>query len=295
MIGHVFIAVVLSQYVRSKADDTDPNSACLYWKENTQIVVHQNTKGNPETNGAEFTAMDAAIATWQAQQTACGSLSLVDGVRTDSRLITFDAKTGATNENVILFRLRACSDVVPAGDACRTDENGDCGNAYDCWDHQEGAIALTTTTYNPSSGFIYDSDIEFNTPNFLFTTVDAPQCPIGANGKPAYSSSCVVTDIQNTATHELGHLMGLGHIAIATSTMNASARGGELSKRSLDDGTKQFVCDVYPAGKPARSCVLPPVEDTLGKAAKGCGCGSGPDVLAFLGVGALLRRRRRAA
>lgn len=292
MIGQVLIAVVLSQYVRSKADDTDPNSACLYWRENTRIVVHQNVQGDPDLNGADFTAIDAAIATWQAQQTACGSLTLEDGARTTSRETTFDASLSATNENVILFRLKTCSSEVPAGDACVND--GNCGTKYDCWDHQEGAIALTTTSYNPSTGFIYDSDIEFNYPNFLFTTVDSPQCPVNAQGKPVYSLSCVTTDIQNTATHELGHLMGLGHIAIASSTMNASAKAGELSKRALDDGTKQFVCDVYPAGKPAKSCVLPPVDETLGDAAKQCGCSSGFPALAGLSLLTLLTRRRAA-
>lgn len=288
ILAKVTLALVLSQYVRSRADDANSQSACLWWVENKTIELHQNQVGNPESQGTDFTAIGNAITTWQTQLGSCASLTLVDGTRTASRFVGYDQTKDATNENVTVFRLKTCAD-VPSTAACRTGEDPFCGNEFDCWDHAESAIALTTTSYTPSSGRILDSDIEFNTPQFLFTTVDAPRCPANQ-----YALDCVTTDIRNTATHELGHLLGLGHIAIASSTMNASAVPGELSKRALDDGTKQFVCDVYPAGKPSKTCVLRPVDETLGTK-PACSCSNVEGLASLAVLGALLRRRRRNA
>ncbi|MBL8913151.1 MAG: matrixin, partial [Archangium sp.] len=198
MIAHVVTALVLSHYVRSRVDDKDPASQCLWWIENTRIELRQNNDGNPENAGdTEFNAISRAVTTWQTQLNSCSSLTLVEGARTTTRKAGFFDKE--TNENVALFRLRKCNDVVPAGDACRLPENDNCGNNYDCWQHQEGAIAITTTSYSPTTGRILDSDIEFNTPSFVFTTVDLPPCLSGQANQ-----SCVAADIQNTTTHELG-------------------------------------------------------------------------------------------
>ncbi|MFZ5441453.1 MAG: myxosortase-dependent metalloprotease, MXAN_2677/MXAN_2678 family [Myxococcota bacterium] len=288
MMLKVTLALVLSQYVRSKVDDADPASQCLWWMQDKQIVLRQHVDGDPELTGdAEFTAISKSIATWQTQLTSCASLRLLEGERTRTRDIGFFEKlkteTSDSNENVILFRLRKCADVVPASDGCFTDSN--CGNKYDCWEHQSAAIAITTTSYNPETGLILDSDIEYNVPSFLFTTVDSPACVA-----PNYNLNCVATDVQNTTTHELGHLLGLAHFSGTNSTMNPRANPGETSKRSLDQGTAQFVCDAYPAGKPTKTCKIVPVSSTLGTAAKGCS--SAPGLLPLLAGLAFVRRRR---
>jgi uncharacterized protein (TIGR03382 family) len=167
----------------------------------------------------------------------------------------------------------------------------DCGSQYDCWQHQDGAIAITTTSYNPDTGRILDSDIEFNTPQFIFSAVDSPPCPAG---QP--STSCVAADVQNTTTHELGHLLGLSHSPSSSSTMSFRAAGGELSKRLLDADTKRFVCDVYPANGAAKTCVVVPVKSELGNAlgTGGCSCSGAPGLLVSFGALAFALRRRRA-
>jgi hypothetical protein len=114
----------------------------------------------------------------------------------------------------VLFRQLTCSPpVVQQTDPCHTDST--CGNAHDCWEHDPNIIGLTTTTYDKNSGKILDADIELNgqaadvQTGFKFTTVDLPpafRCPIG---QTAYT--CVAADIQNTATHEFGHALGLDH------------------------------------------------------------------------------------
>jgi len=285
-LAKVAVMVVLSQYVRSRVDDGDPNSPCLYWTEDKTITFRQNADGNPDTPAeTEFTAVTKSFATWQAEQTRCGSLTLTEGPRTSTRYAGYD-ETSASNENVVLFRQKMCDGVVPSGDQCLTDD--DCGNKYDCWQHAPTAIAITTTSFNPKLGLILDSDIELNAPRFLFTSVDFPPCPVNM-----YSETCVATDVQNTVTHEVGHLLGLGHTNELGSTMAPRADPGETSKRTLDASSAKFVCDVYPAGQPSKSCVITVLGDeTLGKPVGGCAAAPGGLVLA-LGALALRRRRRR--
>jgi hypothetical protein len=288
----VLLALVLSQYVRSKVDDALPNSSCLFWLENTTIEYRQNQLGNPETGDSVFAAANAAVATWQAQLESCGNLTFHEGPRTATRTVGYTG-TGS-DENVILYRQVKCTEKVPSADQCWQADT--CGSKYDCWDHSAGAIAITTTSFHPTSGRLYDADIELNTPGYIFSTVDSPVCVA-----PNYKPTCVSTDVQNTLTHELGHVLGLGHINVAGSTMAPRADPGELSKRILDPGTKQFVCDVYPKGKPSKSCELPPVSATtdggvgpaeLGKAL-GCEAAPGP-LLALVGLLWAVGTRRRA-
>ncbi len=286
MIVQLGLAIVLAQsgYVRSRVNSNDNMSQCLWWPENTAITLHQNVDGNPENAGeSSFTAFKASVTTWSQQLNSCSSLTLTDGERTTSRQTGLFR--GEENQNVVLFRFRKCTDVVAATDACWHPDNDDCGTKFDCWQHQEAAIAITTTSYNPDTGRILDSDIEFNKPSFVFTTVDAPPCI-----PPAINQGCVATDIQNTATHELGHLLGLSHIGQAASTMAPTAQLGELKKRALDSGTARFVCEAYPAGLPSKTCLLKTVSPELGKPV---GCSATPGAFAALLLVGLLRRRRR--
>ncbi len=275
----VLLAVVLSQYVRTKTDDSNLNSQCLWWKDATDIVMHQNAQGEPTVSGdTEFAAVAASMASWQTQLSACGSLTLTDGTRTQSRTVGYTIN--GDNENIVVFRLKKCTDVAPTNDACWS--AGTCGNNYDCWEHSASAIAITSTSYTPSTGRDLDSDIELNSPSFQFTTT-VP----------------VITDVQNTVTHEIGHVLGLAHINLAGSTMNPKAETGEVTKRTLDDGSKQFICDVYPKGKPTKTCQIPTLTSglELGKAAK-VGCSSLPADATFAAGGVLavlhLARRRRS-
>lgn len=287
MILTAVAALALAQsacppYTRTKVDDNDPKSHCLYWKEDTSIEWHVNDQGNPENvNDTEFTAIDKALATWQAEFTACGSLSVKQAAKTTSRLADYDKKS-ASNENVVLWRFKRCTDVVGMSDGCWKDD--DCGNKYDCWQHNPLALAITTTNFDPATGKILDADVELNTPSFIFTTVDAPQC-VGPK-----TQFCVVTDIQNTMTHEFGHSLGLAHSCQTNSTMFASATVGELGKRVLDDGSKLFVCETYPKGAAAKDCIIKTFDGKLGTAV-GCGCDATPG-FALVGLLALALRKK---
>jgi len=282
MLAKVLALAVLSQnYNRSLV--TDGGLQCLWWQENTTITWHMDSVGNPVTSpgcSAE-NALQKAFGTWQAQMDVCGSLGFAEGAATASRKVGY-FETG-TNENIVLFRNTVCS--VPKNDRCLADDN--CGNVYDCWQFSDKAIAITTTSFAPSSGRILDSDIELNNTSYTFTTVDAPRC-----SSSQYQTDCVATDVQNTATHEIGHLLGLAHFPVSSSTMSASANPGELDKRTLDPGTRQFVCDVYPKGAISKTCVTPVLgNEVVGKA----GCQVAPAPLwgvLLVAFGARRPRRR---
>jgi hypothetical protein len=289
-------------YLRTRIPGKDQ---CLAW--NTRELVYTvDAAGSLRTPAdTELAAIDAAWATWQAASTECSDFQFIRGPQIQDAPVGY-LKDGP-NTNVIVFRELACRDVVPPADACFDD--GTCANKFRCWDYPDFTIGLTTTTFSFRTGNILDADIELNaSPHFegdyfLFTAVASPPCP---PGQPA--PNCVATDIQNTLTHEIGHVLGFDHVAPedprAYSTMEASAEQGETRKRALDPGTRRGFCDSYPRNLPATSC------DDLGlvtrrvvarnRGVPGVGCaaagsggpgGSGPGPVLALALAALLGRR----
>lgn len=270
-------------YCRNKTSDTDPLASCLRWPENTTIVWRANEVGDKEIAGdAEFAAFRKGFAAWQAILDSCGSLDFQEGARTSRRTVGW-SETDPDPQNVLVFREKKCDAVVPAGTSCTGD--GDCANQYDCWEYGPSALAITTTSFDKRSGRIWDADVEFNLPSFVFSAVDSPPCATGT-----CSVSCVCSDVQNTVTHEIGHMLGLAHTTRLGSTMSARADPGELSKRVVDSGSAAFICDVYPKGQPSKSCVIRPPDPKLGQAA--CAAAPGSLAVAVAALGALAWRRR---
>ncbi len=103
----------------------------------------------------------------------------------------------------------------------------------------ENAIALTTTQFNPTTGEIYDSDVELNSQESDFTTV---------------LGSSAVMDLPSVVQHESGHFLGLAHTSVTTATMYATISDGETSKRTLDPDDKSAICAAYPPGKLNPNC-----------------------------------------
>lgn len=273
---------------------------CIFWSAR-DISYNIDAAGNSQLPGdSEFQAIASAFATWQAVADECSDLRFIPGPRVTE--VVVGKSNGSTPTNVITFREVNCRDVVPPGDACLDDES--CGNKYRCWDHPDTTIGLTTTTFSVRTGVIQDADIELNaSPHadgnaFLFTTLDSPPCE--GTSQP----TCVATDVQNTVTHEVGHLLGFDHVENSGSTMEASAPLGETSKRVVDSGTAEGLCTTYPRGLPPPSCDQfselrkPIVANNLGTTGLeeiGCATASGPWswAAAFLGTW-LVRRSTRA-
>lgn len=267
-------------YVRTRTND---DAHCLRWPEGS-VVISQDSEGNPQLGDAGFEAVTRAWQTWAGQMEACGDLTLSEGPHSSSRLMGLPPE--GSGENLVLFRTVLCGAVVDAGDPCSA--AGTCGNVHDCWDHATGVLALTTVTFRATDGVIVLADVEFNAAQGFFTTVDAPPCTTDE------SLSCVANDTQETATHEFGHVLGLDESPDPASTMYGYASVGETSKRVLDMGSQQFVCDVYPKGRPSQDCLLPDggVPSTGGCSSAETG-GAPAGLVALLGLVFLGTRRRR--
>ncbi|MGA9524222.1 MAG: myxosortase-dependent metalloprotease, MXAN_2677/MXAN_2678 family [Myxococcaceae bacterium] len=284
-------------FVRTRVPD---RPICLHWEKRVYNYNFHFAGSQQTPADAEFLAMEAAFQTWRELARGCSDFRFEQGQDVGVAEIGFNPDS-ADNTNVLVYREQACRDVVPANDDCYLRD--DCANVYQCWDHSDGTIALTTTTFSFKTGIIYDADVEFNAaPNqvgqrLLFTTVSSPQCDPGAE-----SALCAATDVQNTLTHEIGHVIGLDHVDVLGSTMEPSAPPGEVSKRVLDTGTQAGFCFIYPSGD-----LTPPCEElaegerrivavnrgTPGLNHMGCVAGTGAPALlaALLAVRALRRRR----
>ncbi|HVE87585.1 MAG TPA: myxosortase-dependent metalloprotease, MXAN_2677/MXAN_2678 family [Myxococcales bacterium] len=239
-------------YLRTTVPGTD---RCLAW--NTRHIVYLlDSAGSARTPaGTELAAVNAAFSTWQAVADSCSDMQFTNGGFMDNAPVGY-LKDGP-NQNVVVFRETACRDSVPFNDPCF--DAGDCANRYHCWDYPDFTIGLTTTTFSFRTGNILDADIELNASLhfdgsfFLFTTVSSPPCTPDRQGV-----DCVATDVQNTMTHEIGHLTGLGHVIPEDprlhSTMEPTADVGETTKRVVDIGSASAFCNTYPRNLPATSC-----------------------------------------
>ncbi len=108
-------------------------------------------------------------------------------------------------------------------------------------DHEPDAIALTSLTFDTVTGEVFDADIEFNAEFFDF----------GVNGENT------LADIQNTATHEIGHALGLGHSDDPSATMYNSAIPGDTIKRDLNEDDISGLCALYPTEDDPDICLEP--------------------------------------
>lgn len=94
-----------------------------------------------------------------------------------------------------------------------------------------GIVAITPVTFF-TNGQIIDSDVLFNGKNFAFTT----------SGEPGRF------DIQDVATHELGHLIGLDHSGCAGATMYPYVDSSVILHRSLSLDDIRGARHMYPSG-----------------------------------------------
>jgi hypothetical protein len=138
---------------------------------------------------------------------------------------------------------RASIDVRDLGavDCDRVQYNSDQGNQHviifddDVWPHNDAnnTLGLTTVTFDPETGEIYDADMEINATVPL--SVGDPVPPSGY-------------DLDSIVTHEAGHFLGMAHSGDDRATMFAHYAPGSSTMRVLTGDDVQGICTIYPPG-----------------------------------------------
>src|SRR5207248_407759 len=155
-------------------------------------------------------------------------------------------------------------------------------------------------------GAIVDADVEINGVDFA----------IAVGGQSLGTAACLA-ELQNTMTHELGHVHGLEHTCLASgdppriddtgasvpscsstsdpkivdATMYNFQTCGEMKKETLEADDINAICVVYPKDKDPGTCA------TVNGTGTTCGCASDAhpeSALVIVGaIGLILRRKTR--
>lgn len=93
-------------------------------------------------------------------------------------------------------------------------------------------VAITPLTFYLSNGVIIDADIVFNGKNYKFST----------------KGTAGTYDIQDVATHEIGHFLGLDHSGLVGSSMFPYVAPVQWIHRSPSTDDAAGAADIYPKG-----------------------------------------------
>lgn len=286
LLAIVCVPATTGAYVRTKTSTGTP----IAWNGTCASMMLSREENPTYASHRLHAAFDAVIAAWETQLAGCARLniSLADDP-TEISEIEYDGT------NLVRWRLPgACADPEQAdSEICRS----------------PNAAAITTVFFidrpgDPRNGELLEADIELNAIAFEFDD----------DGDPARM------DMQNTLSHELGHVMGLDHTcytlrggvppidshndlvpfcyplsgltpAVTETTMFNFAAMGETKKRRPGTDEVIAVCELYAAQPTTCSVAIP----------AGCGCqltGNGRTslVVGFIMAGLVwmpLRARKR--
>lgn len=278
-------------FVRTINDNAVP----LFFTPSCAVLVANSEGAETVPGDLEFDAIQRSVDTWNQALSTC-SRFFIDYLGPEPLEPAFDGI------NVIRFREdRWCR---PA--------SGD--DPEIC--HDPGAAGLTFVTFGLTGdrdGEILDADIEINGVDFALTV----------DGQGTGSAGCD-SDIANTLTHELGHLLGLDHTCyegegprpftsdgepapscfpesqlsaeVRNATMYNFQECGEVKKAVLEQDDIDGACSIY-AGVEPSDCTYPSFGGGFvekgGCSASGNGAG-GDGLLALLALTALacIRSRR---
>jgi hypothetical protein len=282
------IALAAQAYVPST---TTKSGKPLRWINSNCVYIRVNANGSDDIHdGTAIEAAKKSLENWRSATRNCSYIKFVVDPENLTALPGYD-KESNNNENIIYWQEKT-------------------------WPHEPEAAALTTVTFVDKAGIssdgqILDSDIEMNGVNFHFATS-------GAKSQ---------TDVENTLTHELGHLLGLDHpcddgsrspvpvdhtgatipkcdpvsklsLAIKQSTMFNFTDPGDTEKRTPEADDILGICDTYPKEQDPGVCSRPVLTADPG----GCLVGSTGQpatlplgfLLVFCGLLLILIRRNQS-
>ena len=152
------------------------------------------------------------------------------------------------------------------------------------WPYEGGedALGLSTIRFDPSSGHIYDVDVEINGTDTPITV-----------GDPVLGA-----DLASILTHEVGHFLGLSHSRWLGATMRPGYSPGDDSLRTLSPDDIDGICDALSPDRRADAHTCTPrhgFSSDCGESEKsGCstqtpaGGGSSNGLFAIVGLTAVL-------
>ena len=251
-------------YVRATAQG---GYAPLYWKEScVPVTIYVNGFDTATSRSVDQSAksVTAAAHTWSADGVSCadGGGTYLEIVPTLS-LSKTPAPAAYDARNSIIFRTESW-----------TMSGKPDGKPYD-----EAALAVTTVI-SRLDGHIVDADMEVNGVNKSWMNLDP-----GVTIPAGHGDISQIFDLQNTLTHEFGHLIGLDHTcfrpdaagmkvrpdddrgqpvpdcvdapgAVENTVMFDSAVPGETSKRTLSADDARGVCQIYAANLEHEACAF---------------------------------------
>jgi hypothetical protein len=246
-------------YVRSRTK----HGTAVYWP-GACVFVQPDSAGTPDLSpDVVFATVQKSMQNWQSVTASCAYIQL----KYDQPA---PLEAHLDGKNIVKFRTDKW---------CHPDDDQNHGQCY-----SQQAAAITTVFYldrpgDAQDGFIIDADIELNDINFTFVTVvEGQPLPTGRAGTS-------IADLENTLTHELGHLQGLDHTCkdsatpdnevdengnpppdcsmlgslppselakIENATMFNSAMAGETKKRTPEADDIAGICAIYPIADAAK-------------------------------------------
>jgi MYXO-CTERM domain-containing protein len=260
-------------------------AAPLYWSSGCVFIAYDDSGTSHVLGEAEFAVMDAVFSQWRQSIQSCSYLTFELTGREP-------LDVGLDTRNVIKFQDTR-------------------------WDYGGNVAGLTTLHFvndenSERNGEILDADIELNGVDFA----------ISVDGITAGPGNRCLSDLANTLTHEVGHLLGLEHTcravgdperldneggdvplcepaqllpaAIREATMYNNQDCGETIKATPEADDIAGVCGIYPLAADPNEC-----QPAQLKKKGGCAVAAGdpdtepglPWLLLVLGVGLWLRRR----
>ena len=306
IVRHFFTAAVLvavaapaSAYVRSRTE----HGIAVSWP-GSCVYVQPDATGTPDLPSDQlFSLVQKSLANWSNAVGAQAYLKLVYQAPA-----TLEAHLDGIN--TIKFRTDRW---------CHPD---DAQQHNICYSPQ--AAGITTVFFVPDgsahAGTILDADIELNDIDFTFAILPTTAQPRGGTS---------LADLENTLTHELGHLQGLDHtckdqatppqelddsgnappdcnalgslpleeqVKIKLATMYNFAMPSEISKRSPEADDVAGIANAYQPGSDPSSCMM---TDLNAYRTGGCSIGGRPSrslpipIPALLSVLLVLVVRRR--